>query len=247
MSGILIVGVASVNFGTMSPFSGVTYGASSLTRIGSFVGADSSAAVEFWSLFSPPTGTATVTVTLTGSNYFLAGGSSSYFNVGGTGAFAGTYCSGCDEDPPNPSNPLVTVNANSGDLVVDTVVLGKTSSFSLAAGSGQTERWNSGTIPIPLPPPFPPVTFYLVAGGSDKPASSPVTMSWNAGSFISFGPEDAGGWILAAVALTPARTLPVGGIVVPVDTLAVLAPWLVVMGLVGCISTAVVVAKKREM
>jgi hypothetical protein len=39
---------------------------------------------------------------------------------------------------------------------------------------------------------------------------------------------------------------PVGGIVVPVDTIAVLAPWMAVIGLVGCISTVVVVAKKRR-
>ena len=232
MSGILIVGVVSVNFMyAVFPFSGVTYGASSLTRIGSFVEPDSSAAVELWSLFNPPTGTGTVTVTLTGSNYFLAGGSFSYFNVGGTGAFAAT------DMPPNPSNPSVTVNANSGDVVVDTVLLGKMSSFSLAAGSGQTERWNWPPIPFT----FDSTTIYAAVGGSDKSASSPVTMSWDAG-----GTSDMAGWILAAVALTPAPTLPVGGIVVPVDTIAVLGPWLAVIGLVGCIGTAVAVAKKRR-
>jgi hypothetical protein len=39
---------------------------------------------------------------------------------------------------------------------------------------------------------------------------------------------------------------PVGGIVIPVDMIAVLAPWLVVIGLVGCISTVIVIAKKRQ-
>jgi hypothetical protein len=40
---------------------------------------------------------------------------------------------------------------------------------------------------------------------------------------------------------------PVGGVVVmPVNAFAVLAPWLVVIGLVGCIGTAVVIAKKRR-
>ena len=38
----------------------------------------------------------------------------------------------------------------------------------------------------------------------------------------------------------------VGGVVLPANTLAVLAPWLAVLGLVGCIGTVVVVAKKRE-
>lgn len=38
----------------------------------------------------------------------------------------------------------------------------------------------------------------------------------------------------------------VGGFVGPVNKLAVLAPWLAVIGLVGCIGTIVVVAKKRR-
>jgi hypothetical protein len=38
----------------------------------------------------------------------------------------------------------------------------------------------------------------------------------------------------------------VGGIVIPVRTFAVLAPWLAVIGLVGCIGTIVVVAKKHR-
>ena len=39
---------------------------------------------------------------------------------------------------------------------------------------------------------------------------------------------------------------PVGGFVESVNKLNVLAPWLVVIGLVGCIGTVVVVAKKRR-
>jgi hypothetical protein len=39
---------------------------------------------------------------------------------------------------------------------------------------------------------------------------------------------------------------PVGGIVMPANTLALAAPWLAVIGVVGCIGTIVVIAKKRE-
>jgi hypothetical protein len=39
---------------------------------------------------------------------------------------------------------------------------------------------------------------------------------------------------------------PVGGVVIPANTLALVAPWLAVIGLVGCIGTVVVVAKKRR-
>jgi hypothetical protein len=38
----------------------------------------------------------------------------------------------------------------------------------------------------------------------------------------------------------------VGGVVIPVRTFAVLAPWLAVIGLVGCIGTIAVVVKKRR-
>lgn len=38
----------------------------------------------------------------------------------------------------------------------------------------------------------------------------------------------------------------VGGCVEPVNKLSVLSPWLAVIGLVGCIGTVVVVAKKRQ-
>jgi len=39
---------------------------------------------------------------------------------------------------------------------------------------------------------------------------------------------------------------PVCGVVEPVNTFALVAPWLAVLGLVGCISTVVVVAKKHR-
>jgi hypothetical protein len=38
----------------------------------------------------------------------------------------------------------------------------------------------------------------------------------------------------------------VGGFVEPVNKLAVFAPWIAVIGLVGCVSTVAVVRKKRR-
>jgi len=38
----------------------------------------------------------------------------------------------------------------------------------------------------------------------------------------------------------------VGGVVIPPNTFALVSPWLAVIGLVGCIATVVVVAKKRR-
>jgi hypothetical protein len=41
----------------------------------------------------------------------------------------------------------------------------------------------------------------------------------------------------------PAIGAPVGGVVMPANTLAITAPWLAIIGLVGCIGTVVAVAK----
>jgi len=50
-------------------------------------------------------------------------------------------------------------------------------------------------------------------------------------------------WMIR-VDIDPISALPVGGVVIPANMFAVLSPWLAVIGLVGCIGTAVVVAKK---
>jgi hypothetical protein len=39
----------------------------------------------------------------------------------------------------------------------------------------------------------------------------------------------------------------VGGVVIPADAFAIVAPWLAVIGLVGCIGTAAVLARKRSL
>jgi len=53
-------------------------------------------------------------------------------------------------------------------------------------------------------------------------------------------------WTLSLALTFGNAAAAVGGIVIPVRTFAVLAPWLAVIGLVGCIGTVVVVAKKRR-
>jgi hypothetical protein len=44
----------------------------------------------------------------------------------------------------------------------------------------------------------------------------------------------------------PVTAAPVGGVVVPANNLAIAAPWLAIIGLVGCVGTVVVVRKKRH-
>ena len=58
-------------------------------------------------------------------------------------------------------------------------------------------------------------------------------------------PPDHNNFLLR-VDVDPISPAAVGGIVMPVNTLAILGPWFAVIGLVVCIGTVVVVAKKRE-
>jgi hypothetical protein len=64
-----------------------------------------------------------------------------------------------------------------------------------------------------------------------------VTQSFDEVGRVAFsGPFDVAGPCCPAV----------GGCVQPVNTFALLSPWLAVIGLVGCVGTVVVVAKKRR-
>lgn len=181
---ILLVGVSiAITFPPVSAVSAMTYGIESLSRLGDRENPASDLRVELWALPNPPTGTATVTVTLGAVMPVLAGGSVSYFNAVGTEAFTSA-----DGIMPSPSMPKVAVNSNPGDLVVDTI--GGTTVFTpVIAGSGQNERWNSG-----------PLEGGFIAAGSDKPASSPVTMTWATAS------PGFALWALVAIALTSAAT-----------------------------------------
>jgi hypothetical protein len=68
----------------------------------------------------------------------------------------------------------------------------------------------------------------------------------------SYERTSVGVWFLASdqdlmirADVNPIGGAPVGGVVMPPNSLAVLAPWLAVIGVVGCVGTIVVVAKKR--
>jgi len=67
--------------------------------------------------------------------------------------------------------------------------------------------------------------------------------SFEGGNLAGLTTVSLGDW-LTRVDIDPIA--PVGGIVTPVDTFAILGPWLAVIGLVGCIGTIVVLAKKRR-
>jgi hypothetical protein len=220
-NGILIVGLSGFK---NAPATSVTFGTKSLSLVGNHLGY-ANVNVELWSLLSPSTGTDTITVTLSGNN-FLAGGSVSYFNVAGTG----TAASADDGGTPG-TTASVTVSSDTGDLVVDTLGAYNfgLSTVTASQGSGQSQRWNSGPLnALPVPA-------FFVGGGSDKPASTPVTMTW------SFSPSSY--WSLIAVPLTPPH--PVGGVMLPSVGVTVLLPWVIVLSLLGVASVEVFVVKRR--
>jgi hypothetical protein len=196
---ILIVGVSDAYLGPV-PVLSVTYGSASKTPL-AMIGSQNMGArgrVEMWYLLDPPTGTDLVTVTLTVSSVGVVGGSVSYSNVGSVGPDNSN--SGGDSDP------IVTISANSGDLVVDTLVL--FGGRAATANPPQRQRWNIYSSGV------------MTGGGagSDQPASSTVTMSW------SPSPD---GWALIAVDLQPVAPAaqPVGGEMLSLNFVQVLAPW----------------------
>lgn len=191
---VLIVGVVfggtcgSIDSSTVCPtITSVTYGGNTLTLI------DSSAdgITSMFDLVSPPTSVHTVTVTFDlcsicttpPSISFAVGGSSSYFNAASVGVHSHSTGSG--------SPASVTVNANSGDLVVDTFGSLDDPTPAWSAGGGQTQRWNQANSGGEVSATF-------TGAGSDKSAASPVTMTWS-----STGASSSFVWDQVGVQLVP--------------------------------------------
>ena len=63
---------------------------------------------------------------------------------------------------------------------------------------------------------------------------------------VTFTEEDNFGLSVSGIFDVAGPCCAVGGCVQPVNTFALLSPWLAVIGLVGCIGTVVVAAKKRR-
>lgn len=215
---ILIVGVSDGSpVGTLDKIvNTVTYGGTPLALAAAQLDPSDTLLAEMWYLLNPPPGTATIQVTFAGNPSSAVGGSVSYFNVAGIGNFNSANGAG--------SSASVTVNANDGDLVVDTLASSQNGPFP-SPGAGQTQHWNVVVLGA------------HVGAGSDKAASSPVTMTWS--------PITTGNWALVAVDLQPPAPVgPVGGVVEPANKLAVFAPYLALFGVIGAV--AVIVWKRPD-
>ncbi|MGA3109615.1 MAG: hypothetical protein ABSD99_09265 [Candidatus Bathyarchaeia archaeon] len=174
---ILIVGISAVPVSGDVSVTLVQFGSSSLTPLTPKI-ITGRFLVQQWYLLNP-SGSATVTATFANSPAFAVGASASFFNVAGVGASNGATGTG--------TTASVTVSAISGDLVVDT--LATSVPLSVASDASQTQLWNLNIEEV-------------TGAGSDKPASSPVTMQWTFGGTTVL-------WALVAVDLQPAGIPPI--------------------------------------
>jgi hypothetical protein len=215
-NGILIVGVSMLLQHAPTAVT-VTYGASTLTFIGAQNDPSDFMRAEMWYLPNPPTGTAPITVTFSApGSQLAAGGSVSYFNVASVGSSNSVNGAG--------SLASVTVNANPGDLVVDTLVAD--SLPPITPGAGQTQRWS-------LSP-----SAGWVGAGSDKTAASPVTMTWNL--------VPVSKWALVAVQLQPSPPpVPVGGTLLAINPMSVLGAWAAILTILTILPVIAFTHKRR--
>ncbi len=219
-NGILIVGVSELNNPPLA-VTGVTFSGTALTPLTAQTNV--LLLVQQWYLLNPSL-SGTVTVTFATAPYAVVAGSVSFFNVGGLGTSNGATGTGL------PASVTIA-SANSGDLVVDTLVHQNPDTSPVAP---QSQLWNLND-----------PTGSVMGGGSDKPASSSVTMQWT-----DFAPEEV--WGLVAVDLQPAPTTfpavhptPVGGVMLPSVGFTVLLPWAVLLSLLGVLSVEAFRVKRR--
>ena len=164
-SGSDLLLIVSVHCDNGIDVSAVTYAGQSLTLVSQLVHSNGKPKVEVWRLISPPVGSNTVAVTLSGGNSDkVTIGAISYNGVNQT-----TPIDGVTSAQGYSTSASVTVTSETGDLVQDTMAA--TSAGASSVGSGQTQRYNremggSG------------VSNHFGAASTEAGASS-VTMSWS--------------------------------------------------------------------
>ncbi len=169
---LLMVGI-SQGEKNLRAVTSVTYGGTPLTVIGT-AQFDDKFRVNMYYLLNPPTGTADVVVTLSGTPEQAVVGVASFKEVNQTTPF-GPFVSNDAE----PSPATVDVTSASNELVFDTVAARPGSTV----GAGQTELWNinsGGGDPVR-------------GGGSTEPGAGTVTMSWSINEK----------WAIGAVSIKP--------------------------------------------
>jgi hypothetical protein len=183
---IMIVGVSIMT--TTVSVSGITYGRQSLT----FIRADTDKTTvksELWYLVAPASGTAAVTVTLSGSSEAV-GGSSTFFGVSQASPLdADTGLTGSSITP----SQSIKVNTPNSMLVGHLAISGSTATVS-SEGEKQTRLWDDFS-QTEKPP-----TGCRGHGSQEGPVSADSqSMSWKL--------SESADWAVSILALTPANSI----------------------------------------
>jgi uncharacterized repeat protein (TIGR01451 family) len=159
---------------------GLTYAGQGLVLLGARSNGSYQARVEIWYLLAPPTGTAAVTVNLSGKAQFAAGCTSftGVLQADPLGPFFSSASTGQGLD-----NPTIAMTSATGEVALDVVAV-EGSNQSLVTGAGQTELWNDAF--------GGPIT----TAASIQPGAANLTAFWNK--------TKKGRWAMAATSIRPA-------------------------------------------
>jgi hypothetical protein len=182
----LLVGVSIRN--ANNTVTRVSYAGQALTYVGAQSNGDGTVRVELWSLQAPPSGTATVTMTLSGGAK-MVGGAVSFTGVDPM-APLGAFTSAGSPGAINNTNPSVALTDALSNWMAVSVVATEGSAGSLTPASGQTRQYtlfygNSGGD--------------VAGGASTVTGSGTVTMGWTKGANAK--------WVIGAIALHQAPVL----------------------------------------
>jgi uncharacterized repeat protein (TIGR01451 family) len=207
---LMLVSVAIANDSTTQRnVSGVTYGGTALTYVGSVLaptggGGDNSTTylrpqVEIWALANPPSGSATVRVTLSGAKAFVAGVttfSGADVSNGLTSAL-GTFASASAKSGTTQS---VNATTTAGQLVYDVVAAGvngrgnATDPSTFTVGAGQAQLWTA----FALSEDGTRDRHVRGAGSTETATGTSTTMSWTTSTSYP--------WAIGAVPINPRIT-----------------------------------------
>jgi hypothetical protein len=179
---LLVVGVAIRD--ARKVVSGVSYAGKALIKLQAKDNHDGAVRVEQWYQIAPPSGSGTVTVTLTGDAK-VAAGAVSFTGADQVAPFRGLVSAGSTET--GTTNPAVADSSGVSELVVSAVAAEGDAGASLTPTTGQSQAWkriygNSGGD--------------VVGGGSTTVGSAGLTVGWTKTTTAK--------WAIAAAAIKPA-------------------------------------------
>lgn len=182
---LLVVGVAIRNAG--KTVTGVSYAGRPLTFLQARNNHDGAVRVEQWYLVAPPSGTGTVSVTLSGS-VKVVGGALSMTGTDQVSPFRGLASQGSTDT--GTDNPMVADSSGVGELVITAVATDGAAGKSLAPLAGQAQAWK----------------LYYGTGGGDVTGGGSSTVGAPQ-LLVGWSKDKASRWAIAAVAVKPAAVV----------------------------------------